>query len=167
MGSTQAPEWQRGGLEQMEAPVNNPIHEKMGVTGPWMCLQIKHPTRGGWGSAGRWRINEPWGGGDFLFIPCHNPEVKAFIPYKMHAYNIYRRVRCTNVDNYPWAEWFCGSWDWPHSCCRNEYKRGWTSHWNSLDDQTDSINLSQIRLRVPLDGLHHFDLIIDGVIDCI
>lgn len=41
------------------------------------------------------------GGGDFLFIPCHNPEVKAFIPYKMHVYNIYRRVRCTNVDNYP------------------------------------------------------------------
>lgn len=34
MGLTPAPEWQRDGLEQMEAAVNNLIHEKMGLIGP-------------------------------------------------------------------------------------------------------------------------------------
>lgn len=40
-------------------------------------------------------------------------------------------------------------------------------HFDSPNDQTDSINLSQIRLCVPLDCLHQFDLIKDGVIDYI
>lgn len=34
MGSVLAPEWQRDGLEQTEAAINNLIHEKMGLTGP-------------------------------------------------------------------------------------------------------------------------------------
>lgn len=33
--------------------------------------------------------------------------------------------------------------------------------------QTDSVNLSQIRLYVTLDGLHEFDLIRASVIDCL
>lgn len=99
MGWTLAPEWQRDGLEQMEAPVNNLIHEKMGVTGPWMGFQIKRTTSGGWGSAGRRRIYEQ---GGFSLHPMSQPRncgVKAFIPYKhTYIYTIFTGV--------------CSEWMW-------------------------------------------------------
>lgn len=74
MGSTPAPECQRDGLEQMEAAVNNLIHEKMGLTGPRMGFQITRATSWGLGFSREVKKTRAGGGGDLLVIPYRNPE---------------------------------------------------------------------------------------------
>lgn len=90
MGSTPAPECQRDGLEQMEAAVNNLIHEKMGLTGPRMGFQITRATSWGLGFSGEVKKTRAGGGGicssshiatQRLWGRGFNPTEPAFIQY--------------------------------------------------------------------------------------
>lgn len=170
MGSTLAPEWQRGGLEQMESPVNNLIHERKWevLDREWACKSDAPQVEAG-SSAGRWRIHEQ---GEFSPYP---PSLWVTIQ-RLRGSRLsfhFKRI-CTIFTG------LCSAW-WriiiPELNDFAAHETGLTVAAETSRKEGElhfetarMIKLTLLicnRLRVPLDGLHQFDLIKDGVIDCI
>lgn len=112
---------------------------------------------------------EHMSGGDFLFIPCHNREAVGsrllFYRTRIHTiftgvFSMWMWIISTQLRNYAACETDLTG------AAERSIKKGELNFETAQTMKTASIYLSHIRLCLPLDGAHQFDLIKDGVIDC-